>query len=201
MGFSLFKKNAIIKSVHLSYTQNMLKIAGEVVRITYYNAENGYTVLRFRPHKGQGQSIAGRDLEGLVTVVGNLPELAPGENVTLEGDYRTHTKHGLQFNASKCQKVLPATLSGIERYLGSGLIKGIGPQLAKRIVRHFKKDTLEVIEENPEKLKEVPGIGEDRTEKIILAWEEQRQMKRSWTLSAWIRSPSTSCWTASGPYP
>ena len=155
----------------------MTKLAGEVVRITYYNAENGYTVLRFRPHKGQGQSIAGRDLDGLVTVVGNLPELAPGENVALEGDYRTHSKHGLQFYASKCQKVLPATLSGIERYLGSGLIKGIGPQLAKRIVRHFKKDTLEVIEENPEKLKEVPGIGRDRTEKIIRAWEEQRQIK------------------------
>lgn len=155
----------------------MTKIAGEIVRITYYNAENGYTVLRFRPHKGQGESIAGRDLEGLVTVVGNLPELSPGENVALEGDYRTHSKHGLQFYASKCQKVLPATLSGIERYLGSGLIKGIGPQLAKRIVRHFKKDTLEVIEENPDKLKEVPGIGEDRTEKIIRAWEEQRQIK------------------------
>lgn len=155
----------------------MIKLAGEVVRITYYNPENGYTVLRFHPHKGQKQSIAGRDLEGLITVVGNLPELAPGENVVLEGDYRTHAKHGLQLYASKCQKVLPATLSGIERYLGSGLIKGIGPQLAKRIVNFFKEETLEIIEEDPAKLQEVPGIGEDRTEKIIKAWDEQRQIK------------------------
>lgn len=168
---------SIIKLLHLSYTQNMIKLAGEVVRITYYNADNGYTVLRFKPHKGQDQSIAGRDLEGLITVVGNLPELSPGENVILEGDYRTHAKHGLQLYASKCQKVLPATLTGIERYLGSGLIKGIGPQLAKRIVKYFKKDTLDIIEENPSRLREVPGIGEDRTERIVTAWEEQRQIK------------------------
>lgn len=169
--------NPIIKYSHFGYTLIMTKLAGEVVRITYYNAENGYTVLRFRPHRGQKQSVAGRDLEGLITVVGNLPELAPGENVVLEGDYRTHAKHGLQLYASKCQKTLPATLSGIERYLGSGLIKGIGPQLAKRIVNYFKKDTLDIIEEAPAKLQEVPGIGKDRTEKIIKAWEEQRQIK------------------------
>jgi exodeoxyribonuclease V alpha subunit len=113
----------------------------------------------------------------LITIVGNLPELSPGENVVMEGEYRTHAKHGLQLHAVNCQKVLPATLTGIERYLGSGLIKGIGPQLAKRIVKHFKEDTLEIIEESPVKLKEVPGIGEDRTEKIVQAWEEQRQIK------------------------
>jgi len=155
----------------------MTDIKGEIVRITYHNSDNGYTVLRFRPHRGQKDSVAGRDLEGLITAVGNMPELSPGESVALEGDYRTHSKHGLQFYVSKCQKVLPATLSGIERYLGSGLIKGIGPQLAKRIVKQFKENTLDIIEEDPSKLKEVPGIGEDRTEKIIHAWKEQRQIK------------------------
>lgn len=155
----------------------MTQLAGEVVRITYYNPENGYTVLKFRPHKGQKDYLAGLDLEGLITVVGNMPELSPGENINLEGEYRAHSKHGLQFYASKCQKVLPASLSGIERYLGSGLIKGIGPQLAKRIVKYFKEDTLDIIENEPSKLKEVPGIGADRTEKIIQAWDEQRQIK------------------------
>lgn len=155
----------------------MVTIYGSIERITYYNNQNGYTVLRLRPDRGQGKNIAGLNLEGLVTVIGNLPELSPGEHVKLEGDYTTHAKHGLQFKAEGCEKLLPVTETGIERYLGSGLIKGIGPQLAKRIVRKFKVDTLEVIEQDPKRLKEVPGIGEGRTEKIIAAWEEQKSVK------------------------
>jgi len=155
----------------------MLTIHGSVERITYYNKENGYTVLRLRPDKGQEKHIVGINLEGLITVIGNFPELSPGEHVKLEGDYTTHAKHGLQFKADVCEKLLPVTEDGIERYLGSGLIKGIGPQLAKRIVRQFKEDTLEIIEEDPERLSEVPGIGEGRTEKIINAWEEQKSVK------------------------
>ena len=155
----------------------MVQIVGSVERITYYNQENGYTVLRLRPELKKGERIPGLNLEGLLTVVGNLPELSPGENVSLQGDYSTHPKHGLQFLAANCEKRSPATLVGIERYLGSGLIKGIGPQLAKRIVKHFKSKTLDIIEEDPQKLKEVPGIGPDRTKKIISAWEEQQQIK------------------------
>jgi exodeoxyribonuclease V alpha subunit len=155
----------------------MLTIHGSVERITYYNKENGYTVLRLRPDKGQAKKIVGMNLEGLITVIGNFPELSPGEHVKLEGDYTTHAKHGLQFKADVCEKLLPITDDGIERYLGSGLIKGIGPQLAKRIVRQFKANTLEIIEEDPERLREVPGIGEGRTEKIINAWEEQKAVK------------------------
>ena len=152
-------------------------MAGTVERITYYNQENGYTVLRLRPDGGGGERLLGLNLEGLLTVVGKLPELSPGENIALEGEYTSHPKHGLQFAASECKQRKPVTLEGIERYLGSGLIQGIGPQLAKRIVTHFGNDTLKIIEEEPERLKNVPGIGQDRSAKIIAAWETQKQVK------------------------
>lgn len=155
----------------------MTIITGSVERITYYNQENGYTVFRLRPEEKNHQKIPGLNLDGLLTVVGALPELSPGESVRLEGDYVTHPKHGLQFKASVCEQVLPESTAGIERYLGSGLIKGIGPQLAKRIVQHFKGETLAIIEQDPGQLGSVPGIGPDRTEKIIAAWEEQKQVK------------------------
>jgi len=155
----------------------MVSITGSVERITYYNPDNGYTVLRLRPDHTQGKQIVGLNLEGFLTVIGNFPELSPGEHVRFDGDYTTHAKHGLQFKGEKCEKLLPVTEIGIERYLGSGLIKGIGPQLAKRIVKHFKEDTLDIIEQDPQRLREVPGIGDDRTEKIISAWEEQKSVK------------------------
>jgi len=156
----------------------MESISGSVERITYHNLTNGYTVLRLRPEPSKAKKIPGLNLEGLLTVIGNFPELSPGEHVQFEGDYTTHPKHGLQFKASRCEKLLPVTETGIERYLGSGLIKGIGPQLAKRIVKHFKVETLEVIERDPQRLMDVPGIGKDRTAKIIKAWEEQKSVKK-----------------------
>jgi len=155
----------------------MTIVSGSVERITYYNKENGYTVLRLRPESDGNQAIPGVNLDGLLTVVGNLPEISPGTQIKLEGEYGTHPKHGLQFEAKVCEQILPVSVKGIERYLGSGLIKGIGPQLAKLIVSHFKKDTLDIIENHPSQLKQVPGIGEDRTEKIIKAWKEQKQVK------------------------
>ena len=150
-------------------------LSGSVERITYYNEENGYTVLRLRPEKKIHAPALSRD--GLATVVGNLPELSPGEHLDLQGRWNTHPKHGLQFNVEICEQTLPATASGIERYLGSGMIKGIGPRLAERIVTHFKAQTLEIIEESPEKLREVSGIGVDRTAKINTAWQTQKQVK------------------------
>jgi len=150
-------------------------LSGSVERITYYNEENGYTVLRLRPEKRIHAPALSRD--GLATVVGNLPELSPGEHLQLQGLWHTHPKHGLQFNVEICEQSLPATASGIERYLGSGMIKGIGPRLAERIVAHFKAETLNIIEESPEKLREVSGIGADRTAKINTAWQAQKQVK------------------------
>jgi exodeoxyribonuclease V alpha subunit len=152
-------------------------LTGSVERITFYNPENGYSVLRLRPEVSRGQRIPGLSYDGLVTVVGNLPELSPGEHLRLQGKWDTHPKHGSQFQAEVCEQALPATLAGMENYLGSGMIKGIGPKMAERIVDKFKEATFEVIEQQPERLREVPGIGLDRSAKITRAWQEQKQVK------------------------
>jgi len=157
----------------------MDNLSGAVERITFYNPENGYTVLRLRPEIARGARMdapsPGRD--GLVTVVGNLPELSPGEHLHLQGRWDKHPKHGSQFKAEVCEQTLPATVAGIQSYLGSGMIKGIGPKLAERIVGHFQEKTFDVIEQQPEHLREVPGIGTDRLQKITAAWEEQKHVK------------------------
>jgi exodeoxyribonuclease V alpha subunit len=149
-------------------------LTGSVERITYYNSENGYSVVRLRPEQGR-QPHASQD--GLVTATGNLPELAAGESLRLQGKWVNHPKHGWQFQVEICEQVVPATLAGIQRYLGSGLVKGIGPRLAERIVRQFGVHTLEVIETRPECLREVPDIGPKRSLLIARAWEEQKQVK------------------------
>jgi len=149
-------------------------LAGSIERITYYNPENGYSVIRLRP---DARKSPGKDNQGLVTLTGNLPELAVGEHLKLLGRWTEHPKHGVQFQAERCEQTLPATAAGIRRYLGSGLIKGIGPRLAERIVDHFGMDTLEVIENKPEQLLEVTDIGSKRAELVTTAWEEQKQIK------------------------
>ena len=149
-------------------------LTGSVERVTYYNPENGYSVVRLRPDRGR---VQGANREGLVTVTGNLPELAPGEHLRLNGRWINHPKHGLQFQVEVCEQTLPATVAGIRRYMGSGLIKGIGPRLAERIVAKFGAQTLEVIEQHPELLRQVPDIGPKRSRLIAAAWEEQKQVK------------------------
>ena len=155
-------------------------LTGSVERITFYNPENGYTVLRLRPENQKGIHAVPKSslsFDGLATVVGNLPEVSPGEFLQLQGHWTRHPNHGSQFKAEVCEQSLPATLAGIQGYLGSGMIKGIGPKLAERIVGKFKEDTFNVIEQTPERLLEVSGIGMDRTERITKAWQEQKQVK------------------------
>src|SRR5215211_5205202 len=155
-------------------------LSGAVERITFYNPENGYTVLRLRPDSQLGQRFTNRSAlssEGFATVVGNLPEVSPGEHLSLQVQWDNHPKHGPQFKAEICEQTLPATLAGIEGYLGSGMIKGIGPRLAERIVGKFKEETFDVIEQTPERLFEVSGIGADRVRRITAAWQEQKQVK------------------------
>jgi exodeoxyribonuclease V alpha subunit len=152
----------------------MDSLTGSVERITFYNPENGYSVLRLRPERSRGPGV---NREGLVTVTGNMPELTPGEHLRLSGKWTNHPKHGLQFQVEICEQTLPATIAGIRRYMGSGLIKGIGPRLAERIVAQFGAETLNVIEEAPERLKEVPDIGPKRARLIARAWAEQKQVK------------------------
>ena len=153
---------------------SMDNLTGAVERVTFYNPENGYTVLRLQPENGRGPGV---DREGLATVIGNLPEVAPGEYLRLSGRWVNHPKHGKQFQVEICEQTMPATLAGIRRYLGSGLVQGIGPRLADRIVAHFGLDTLDVIENQPERLGEVADIGPKRSSMIAAAWEEQKQVK------------------------
>ncbi|GAB3829345.1 ATP-dependent RecD-like DNA helicase [Dactylosporangium cerinum] len=137
-------------------------------RITYVSEETGYTIARVATDR------SGQDL---LTVVGSLLGAQPGESLRLVGRWGSHPKYGKQFEVYSFTTVLPATIQGIERYLGSGLIKGIGPRMAARIVERFGADTLRVIEEEPARLIEVPGLGPKRTAMIGAAWEEQKAIK------------------------
>ncbi|VAW37435.1 RecD-like DNA helicase YrrC [hydrothermal vent metagenome] len=155
-----------------------VQIAGSVERITYYNEENGYTVLRLKPDsRGMLPFRYASGREALITVVGNLPEVQPGEWLKLTGKWANHAKHGRQFIVELCQQSLPATTEGIKRYLGSGMIRGVGKVMAERIVERFGEDTLDVIEFEPERLQSILGIGKKRVSQIMKAWEEQRAIK------------------------
>ncbi len=145
----------------------METLTGVVERITYHNEETGYTVARVTPE--------GKDY--LVTVVGPMMGVNVGETVRFRGLWTVHPQYGRQFKAEQVETIMPATLAGIEKYLGSGLIKGIGPVTAKRIVRKFGLDTLRVIDEEPDRLLEVLGVGPKRLALIKAAWEEQRHIK------------------------
>jgi len=152
----------------------MENLSGSIERITYYNPENGYSVIRLKP---ENRRVPGLDREGLLTVTGSMPELSPGEYLRLTGKWVNHPNYGMQFVVEVCEQALPASLAGIRRYLGSGLIKGIGKRLADRIVDQFGVDTLSVIEEDPTHLMEVPDIGIKRMRMITAAWQEQKQVK------------------------
>ncbi|SFB93550.1 exodeoxyribonuclease V alpha subunit [Streptomyces aidingensis] len=141
---------------------------GVLERITYANEENGYTVARVDTGRGGGE---------LLTVVGALLGAQVGESLRMEGRWGSHPQYGRQFMVENYTTVLPATVQGIQRYLGSGLIKGIGPKTAERIVEHFGTETLEVIEADAERLIAVPGLGPKRTALIAAAWEEQKAIK------------------------
>jgi exodeoxyribonuclease V alpha subunit len=155
-----------------------VQIAGSVERITYYNEENGYTVLRLKPDsRGMLPFRYAGGREALITVVGNLPEVQPGEWLKLTGKWANHAKHGRQFIVELCQQSLPATTEGIKRYLGSGMIRGVGKVMAERIVDRFGEETLDVIEFEPERLQSILGIGKKRVNQIMKAWEEQRAIK------------------------
>lgn len=145
----------------------MTKLRCVVERITYQNAENGYSVMKVK--------VKGYD--DLVTLVGNLLEVPAGSVLLCEGEWRVDKRYGQQFQCETWEEVMPATAYGIEKYLGSGLVKDIGQKFAKLIVGHFGTDTIEVIETDIERLYEVPGIGKKRVEKIRASWEKQKDIK------------------------
>ena len=144
-----------------------MKLRGVVERITYQNPENGYTVLK----------CAVKNYNDLVTVIGNLLDVNVGSVLLIDGNWKVDSKYGRQFVAESWEETLPATVFGIEKYLGSGLIKGVGPKFAKRIVGLFGTDTMDVIECDISRLKEVEGIGEKRIRQIHESWERQKEIK------------------------
>jgi len=142
-------------------------LQGQIERITYTNEENGFTIAKLKVY-GQRE---------LVTIVGNLMSPTPGEILKMQGEWANHPKYGEQFKIINYKTTVPATVYGIQKYLGSGLIKGIGPVMAKRIVKKFGKETLDIIEKDYEKLTEVEGIGEKRIQMIKNAWDEQKEIR------------------------
>ena len=152
-------------------------LRGVVERITYQNPENGYTVARLAPERADAETDVARHADQLLTVVGTLADLTPGEAIVAQGWWRNDPKHGWQFQVLDYRISLPATVQGMKKYLGSGLIKGIGPINAGRIVDTFGEATFEVIDEAPHRLTEVPGIGRVRAERIAATWAEQRHIR------------------------
>lgn len=142
-------------------------LQGVVERLTYHSAESGYTVARLK---------APRTSE-LVTIVGNFATIQAGQTLQLQGTWKDHPKFGAQFQVTQYRETKPATLTGIEKYLGSGLIKGVGSVTAKRIVAHFGVETLDIIEHQIDRLVEVPGIAQKRVKLIQTAWMTQKAIK------------------------
>lgn len=145
----------------------METLNGILERIVFENPDTGFTIGRF----------SARGHAELVTIVGNLASVNPGESLLLNGEWVNNPKYGLQFQIERAETIQPANIIGIRKYLGSGLIKGIGPKMAARIVGLFGMDTIDIIEQTPEKLAGVPGIGQKRVKMIQQAWEEQREIK------------------------
>ncbi|MFL5657673.1 MAG: ATP-dependent RecD-like DNA helicase, partial [Ktedonobacteraceae bacterium] len=142
-------------------------LQGIVERVTYHAEDSGYTVARLKVPSHSD----------LVTIVGSFPAISAGQTLRVTGFWREHPKFGQQFQVLHAQETKPATLTGLEKYLGSGLIKGIGPVTARRIVAHFGLETLDIIEEHGDRLIEVPGIGQKRVGMIQRAWAAQKAIK------------------------
>jgi exodeoxyribonuclease V alpha subunit len=142
----------------------MVTVSGPIEDVVFYNPENGYSVLALNIN------------EEMLTVVGTFPELAIGEEVEVTGEYAHHPRFGQQLKASSFRRIMPVDLLGIERYLASGLIKGIGSHFAGQIVRKFGTDALEIIDKQPVRLMEIPGIGDHKVQLIVTSWREQKNV-------------------------
>lgn len=145
----------------------MEEIFGFIDGIVFAGEENGFTVARLKEPKKTDVTY----------IVGTMPGLQPGENIHCKGTWKNHPKHGRQFEVETYELKVPTDLLGIQKYLESGMIKGIGPAYAERIVKEFGTDTLQIIDETPEKLMRIPGIGENRLQKIKECWVDQREIR------------------------
>jgi len=144
----------------------MIEIKGEIERIIFFDLESGYTVAEFLTEEGE-----------LITIVGNFHPLSVGETLKIFGKWEINPRFGTQFRVKNFIPILPSSIKGIEKYLSSGLVKGIGPVLAKRIVKKFGEQTIKIIDESPEKLLEVDGIGTQKMEEIINSWKRNKEVR------------------------
>ncbi|MCA9904840.1 MAG: ATP-dependent RecD-like DNA helicase [Anaerolineae bacterium] len=151
-------------------------LTGVVERVTFYNEENGYTVVKITPDKRVPEAEA-RD--GTVAVVGVMPELAAGETVRFTGYWIDDAKYGRQFRAETCTPIVPTTEAGITAYLSSGIVSGIGPKTAERIVDHFGAKTLDILDNEPDRLHEVPGLKTELANKLGKAWVENQSVRQT----------------------
>lgn len=145
----------------------MDQILGYIERITFQNPDNGYTIAK----------IQERSKADVTCIVGTMPSVQPGETVRCFGEWKRHLIHGMQFEVKKHQVEAPADIAGIQKYLGSGLIKGIGPVYAKKIVEKFGIETLNIIDKTPEKLNEIGGIGTKKIERVKQCWDDQKAIR------------------------
>src|SRR6266404_1510186 len=142
-------------------------LSGVIERVTFHNLDTGFAVLR----------VLATQPRGIVTVVGHLPSVTAGEFLEADGSWVQTRDHGMQFKADQLRTTPPGTVEGITRYLGSGLVKGIGPHFAKKIVEVFGDRTLAVIDESPSFLSEIKGIGAKRIQRIKQSWDEQKSVR------------------------
>src|SRR3712207_6375686 len=159
--------NQMVRPAQFENSAPKEALAGTIERATFHNAENGFCVLK----------VQTRGKRDLVAVVGHAPAISAGEWITATGAWVSDRVHGRQFKAEVLKAPPPAGAAGIETYLASGQMRGIGPAMAKRIVAAFGENTFEIIEANPERLREVAGIGPWRASKIVAGWAEQKAVR------------------------
>ena len=156
------------KSNFISDRQGLEYLEGSVERVTFHSEETGFCVLRAKV----------KSHRDLITVVGESPNISPGEYIQCRGSWLNDPRYGLQFRSSNLKTTPPSTTVGIEKYLGSGMIKGIGPHFAKKLVKAFGDEVFDVIEKKPERLTELEGIGEKRRARVVEAWKEQKAIRK-----------------------
>ncbi|HLB94096.1 MAG TPA: ATP-dependent RecD-like DNA helicase [Candidatus Babeliales bacterium] len=157
---------------------NLEKISGTIENFLFQSPDTGFTVFKLRPQQvtAKFSKLSQSNSTQLILARGYLANLQPGQDVTLQGEWVNHSKFGRQFNVTNCTAILPTSILGLKKYLGSGLIKGIGESYASKIVDHLGLQTLEIIEHEPAQLLKVQGIGQARYQQIIASWQEQKEV-------------------------
>src|SRR5690606_5755637 len=155
---------------------NQEMLTGTVERITYYNPENGYSVIKIQPD-GKYPNAAARD--GTVAVVGTMPEIAVGETVQFTGNWIEDPRYGKQFRAETVTPIMPSSADGIINYLSSGIVKGIGPKTAEKIVNYFGEKTIHILDNEPEKLYDIPGIKKELIKGLVRAWADNQAVRQT----------------------